>query len=106
MFKKKTIFPIFLIFLITSCTDTWSNVKRGLLGTKGKSTDEFLIQKKDPLILPPDFDSLPTPADREEAAEEMSSFEKTLTKASEVEISSSPAGSSTEDSILKQIRKK
>ena len=55
MFKKKTIFLMLLIFLVTSCADSWSNVKRGLTGAKQKPTDEFLVQKKDPLILPPDF---------------------------------------------------
>ena len=95
-----------LIFLVTSCADSWSNVKRGLPGAKQKSTDEFLVQKKDPLILPPDFESLPSPSDREEAIEEMSIFEKTLKQASETEITTSSAGSSAEDSILKQIRKK
>ena len=95
-----------LIFLVTSCADTWGNVKRGLTGAKQKSTDEFLVQKKDPLILPPDFESLPSPSDREEAIEEMSSFEKTLKQTSETEITTSSTGSSTEDSILKQIRKK
>ena len=50
MFKKKTIFLMLLIFLVTSCADSWSNVKRGLTGAKQKSTDEFLVQKKDPLI--------------------------------------------------------
>ena len=95
-----------LIFLVTSCSDTWSNVKRGLTGAKQNSTDEFLVKKKDPLILPPDFESLPSPSDREEAIEEMSSFEKTLKQESETEITTSSAGSSAEDSILKQIRKK
>ena len=95
-----------LIFLVTSCAGTWGNVKRGLTGAKQKSIDEFLVQKKDPLILPPDFDSLPSPSDREAAVEEMSSFEKTLRKTSETEITSSTAGSSAENSILKQIRKK
>ena len=95
-----------LIFLVTSCADTWGNVKRGLTGGKQNSTDEFLVQKKDPLILPPDFESLPSPSDREEAIEEMSSFEKTLKQTSETEITASSTGSSTEDSILKQIRKK
>ena len=94
-----------LIFLVTSCGG-WESVKRGLTGTKRQSTDEFLVQKKDPLILPPDYDSLPSPSDREEAVEEMSSFEKTLKQASETEITSSSSGSSAEDSILKQIRKK
>ena len=95
-----------LIFLVTSCADSWSNVKRGLTGEKKKTTDEFLVQKKDPLILPPDFDSLPSPSDREEAIEEVSSFEKTLKQASETEITSSSDGNSAEDSILNQIRKK
>jgi hypothetical protein len=106
MFKKKTIFLMMLIFLVTSCADSWSNVKRGLTGAKQKSTDEFLVQKKDPLILPPDFDSLPSPSDRDEAIEEMSSFEKTFKQESETEITDSSAESSAEDSILKQIRKK
>ena len=106
MFKKKTIFLMLLIFLVTSCADTWGNVKRGLTGAKQKSTDEFLVQKKDPLILPPDFDSLPSPSDRDEAIEEMSSFEKTFKQESETEITASSSGSSAEDSILKQIRKK
>ena len=106
MIKKKTIFPMLLIFLVTSCADTWGNVKRGLTGAKKQSTDEFLVQKKDPLILPPDFESLPSPSDREEAIEEMSIFEKTLKQASETEITSSSVGGSVEDSILRQIRKK
>ena len=95
-----------LIFIVTSCADTWGNVKRGLTGAKQKSTDEFLVQKKDPLILPPDFESLPSPSDREEAIEEMSSFEKTLKQTSETEITAPSSESSAEDSILKQIRKK
>ena len=95
-----------LIFLVTSCADSWSNVKRGLTGAKQNTTDEFLVQKKDPLILPPDFDTLPSPSDREEAIEEISSFEKTLKKASETEVTSTSAGSSAENSILEQIRKK
>ena len=95
-----------LIFLVTSCADSWRNVKRGLTGAKQKSTDEFLVQKKDPLILPPDFDSLPSPSDKEEAMEEMSSFEKTFKQESETEITASSTESSAEDSILKQIRKK
>ena len=106
MFKKKTIFLMLLIFLVTSCADTWGNVKRGLTGAKQKTIDEFLVEKKDPLILPPDFDSLPSPSDEEEAIEEISSFEKTLKQAVETEVTSSSAEGSVEDSILKQIRKK
>ena len=106
MFKKKIIFIVALAFLVTSCGDTLGSVKRGLTGEKVKSTDEFLVKKKDPLILPPDFDSLPSPSEKEAAVEEMSSFEKTLKQASDTDIISSSTGSSAEDSILKEIRKK
>ena len=106
MFKKNTILLTLLIFLVTSCAGTWGNVKRGLTGSKQTSTDEFLVKKKDPLILPPDFDSLPSPSERDEALEEISSFEKTLKQAVETEVTSPSAGGSVEDSILKQIRKK
>ena len=106
MFKKNIILLTLLIFLVTSCADTWGNVKRGLTGAKQKTTDEFLVKKKDPLILPPDFESLPSPSDEEEAIAEMSSFEKTIKQVSETEIVTSSEGSSAEDSILKQIKKK
>ena len=105
MSKNKIIFLIVIMFLTTSCAgDGWGSVKRGLTGGKAKSTDEFLVQKKDPLILPPDFESLPTPSERQVAIEEISSFEKTLTKTSSTESTSSTA-SSTEESILQKIRK-
>ena len=104
MLKKTTYILLALIFL-ASCGSTFDSVKRGLTGAKKDTADEFLVKKKDPLILPPDFDSLPSPSDREDAVEEMSSFQKTLKKSSTTEITSS-SGSSAEDSILKQIKKK
>ena len=88
--------------MLTSCGGGWDSVKRGLTGEKKLSTDEFLVKKKDPLILPPDFESLPTPSDRREAIEEVSSFEKTLTKSVE---NASESKASAEQSILKKIPK-
>ena len=105
MLKKKTIFFLTLTFLVTSCADSWDSVKRGLTGQKQKSTDEFLVEKKNPLILPPDYESLPTPGEQRAAKERISSFEKTLAKISSAEGVSSSA-SSVEESILQQIKKK
>ena len=104
MLKSKVIFLLPIIFLITSCADTFDSVKRGLTGQKGSSTDEFLIEKKDPLILPPDFETLPSPDDRRIAEQEISSFEKKLKNTSLSEDVSS-SSSSVEESILKKIRK-
>ena len=94
-----------LIFFATSCADTFSSVKRGLTGAKTDSGDEFMVRKKDPLILPPDFENLPTPGEQRAAKERISSFEKTLIKISSAEGVSSSA-STVEESILQQIRKK
>ena len=54
MLKSRTIFIIVVSFFITSCAgDGWDSVKRGITGAKKTSVDEFLVQKKDPLVLPP-----------------------------------------------------
>ena len=91
-----------MICFVTSC-QTLGDVKRGLTGEKMTSTDEFLIKKKDPLIMPPDYENLPTPDERIAAKEEISDFEKSL----EISIEdNSSTSSSAESSILKQIQSK
>ena len=101
MFKKIT-YIIILTFFVTSCADTASSIKRGLTGAKKTSGDEFLIKKKDPLILPPDYENLPIP-NEETVTEEISTFEKNLGTLIE---DNSSRSSSVEDSILKKIRSK
>ena len=100
---KKIIYILILIFFVSSCADTFDSVKRGLTGQKSQSTDEFLVKKKDPLILPQDFENLPTPDEKTAAAEEISIFENTLETSIEDDSSTS---SSVEDSILKKIQSK
>ena len=99
---KKIIYILSLLLFVTSC-GTFDSVKRGLTGQKRDSSDEFLIKKKDPLILPPDFEDLPLPDEIISEAEEISNFEKTLGTSME-ETSSSPG--SVEESILKKIQKR
>ena len=101
MFKKIT-YIIILTFFVTSCGDTVGSIKRGLTGAKKTSGDEFLIMKKDPLILPPDYENLPIP-NEETVTEEISTFEKNLGTLIE---DNSSRSSSVEDSILKKIRSK
>ena len=101
MYKKiiYLLLVVSIIFFVTSC----ESVKRGLTGEKRASTDEFFIKKKDPLILPPDYENLPIPDERIVAMEEISSFEKSLETSIEEDSSTS---SSIEDSILKKIQSK
>ena len=55
-FKKFILF--FILSFVLGCSQ---NIKDGLSGKKQNNSDEFLIKKKKPLILPPDYDSLPEP---------------------------------------------
>ena len=100
---KKIVYVIILGFFVTSCADTFSSVKRGLTGAKKDSADEFLVKKKDPLILATDYENLPTPDEKSAAAEEISNFEKSFETTLEEDSSTS---SSVESSILKKIRTK
>ena len=92
-----------LTFFITSCGDTLGSVKRGITGAKSDTADEFLVEKKDPLILPPDFENLPAPEERTFAEEEFSVFERSLETSIEDNTSTS---NSIEDSVIKKIQSK
>ena len=61
-FKKIIIF-LFLMFFLFSC----SGAKDALQGKKrSDQSDEFLVEKKNPLTVPPDMNELPVPLDQEE----------------------------------------
>ena len=97
---KKNFLIILTSLVLLSCSGL-QDAAKVLRNEKIKSTDEFLVKKKDPLILPPDYDRLPTPGDRRAAKQEISIFEDTLDQTDE-EINNS---SSIEESILKKIKK-
>ena len=48
-----------MIILFSAC----STIKDGFESQRKNSTDEFLVEKKAPLIMPPDFGKLPMPSD-------------------------------------------
>ena len=65
-FKKVIISIISLVFLY-SCGLEGLKVKK-----RSENSDEFLVQKKNPLTAPPDMDELPVPSDEEKRSEEIS----------------------------------
>ena len=44
-------------------TASCQSLKNAVSGVKQENSDEFLVQKKNPLVLPPDFTDLPVPFD-------------------------------------------
>ena len=61
------IYNIFLILVVSSFLFSCGGFK---LKKKATSGEEFLIEKKDPLILPPDFSKLPKPNEQPESVDE------------------------------------
>ena len=53
--KKLIVFSS--LFLLLSC----GVIKEGFENPKKKSSDEFLVEKKSPLVMPPEFNELPEP---------------------------------------------
>ena len=54
---RDTILVIFFICFVSGC----SSIKDTLSGVKKQNSDEFLVKKKDPLVIPPNFNDLPKP---------------------------------------------
>ena len=61
--KFKNLIIIIALIFVYSCT----GAKEALQGKKrSEQSDEFLVEKKNPLELPPDFDDLPVPLEQGE----------------------------------------
>ena len=105
----KNFFLLAVVLLLYSC----QSVKDALTGKKYESSDEFLVIKKNPLVLPPDFQSLPEPIDsvemsREETIEaEIDDILSSIKIEEELddEFEGTSNNSSTEDFVLEQIKK-
>ena len=54
---KKAFLIILMTFLFLGC----QSVKENLTFKKKQGVDEFLIEKKNPLVVPPEFSKLPKP---------------------------------------------
>ncbi|MFL2884827.1 MAG: DUF3035 domain-containing protein [Candidatus Pelagibacter sp.] len=99
---NKTLLIIITILLLNSC----SGFK---LKKKSSSGEEFLIEKKDPLILPPDYSELPKPNEQNDQSIEGDDQTKLETifndDSSKNDIDDKESESELKDSVLKKIQK-
>ena len=102
--KNKLIYLTFLLFFLNAC----QTLQDGLAGNKNKNSDEFLIEKKNPLEIPPDFGSLPEPAKKSSIVEQTEKINENIEELIKKESSQNETKSldqSAEDFVLKQIKK-
>ena len=95
---------LLLILLITSACSGLSDARKVLKNEKIYSTDEFLVKKREPLILPPNYDEIPEPGSSIQKNTEEEDIKKIL-KAPKTEDGKRNKSSTIEDSILNRIRK-
>ena len=102
IFKKLILLSF--IFLVTSC----GTLKEGFKNQKKNNNDEFLVEKKSPLIMPPDYNELPIPNVETSGAENEKNLIKSLVINEENIVDKSNVKNSEskaiEESLLEKIK--
>ena len=101
---NKILFYCILISLLHSCSGT-SDAAKVLKNEKITNTDEFLVKKRDPLILPPDYNTLPSPNSIKESKKDNDNKINKILKLPDQSSATSTGPSSVEESIINNIRK-
>ena len=104
--KKFNLFVLLNIILFLSSCGT---IKEGFSSQKKDNSDEFLVEKKSPLIMPPDYNELPIPREKNlEKKSEESQIENLISKSEkDGELADKPddKNKSFEDLLLEKIKK-
>ena len=95
MNNKKIIYLFLVLILMSGCGGGFQDFKKAVTGEKIQTTDEFLIKKKDPLILP----------GNEQSETKSSSSLKSILD-TEQKTRDSKNISDLENQVLREIRKK
>ena len=105
MMKNKIKLLLLLLILLTSC----QALKDGLTGKKRDNSDEFLVEKKNPLEMPPNFNQLPVPKKDKENINQSEKIDEEIEdlfkNSNEIESSddSIDTNQSAEEFVLKKI---
>ena len=102
IFKKLILLSF--IYILTSC----GTLKEGFSNQKKNNNDEFLVEKKSPLIMPPDYNELPVPnTESNQVLNEENSIKNLVTNEEKTTITSNGKSSESmglEESLLEKIK--
>ena len=101
---KNIVFPIIVFTVLVSCSNL-QEAGKFLRNEKTKTTDEFLVKKKEPLIMPPDLDKVPEPESLKNKKENEEEKIKKILKVPETSVKKNNSNSSTEELIIDKINK-
>jgi hypothetical protein len=100
-FNLLFIFGIALIIL-SGC----NTVNKAFQNPKKNSSDEFLVEKKSPLVMPPEFNELPIPNQNEDTNQKQENNIKSLISENNGNNNQEESNSDLEGSILSKIKNK
>ena len=102
-------FEVFIIIIYMLFFSSCSSIKEGFTNQKKNSNDEFLVEKKSPIVMPPDYGKLPIPeeAKNQDAIEDKSIKSLIVIKetSSSKSDSQNESTNNVEKSLLEKIKK-
>jgi PBP1b-binding outer membrane lipoprotein LpoB len=98
-------FKFYILIAIALLFSSCSSLKEGFTNQKKNNSDEFLVEKKSPLVMPPDYNELPIPSE-ENINKESNEIKSLISKSKngEIEENFDEKSSSFEGSILEKIK--
>ena len=99
---RKSILLLILVNVLYSCAGL-KEAGKILRNEKINTTDEFLIQKKEPLTVPPNMDKMPEPGGVTEKKDTSNKIKKILQSSEANKVKNK--NNSLEKSILNEIKK-
>ena len=101
--RRFSLYYLFIFALLASC----SSIKESV-GSKKNNSDEFLVEKKSPLLMPPDYNELPVPNSEDVKNEgENNQVKKLITKSNNTDSNfnkSNNSKSSFEELLIEKIK--
>ena len=90
------------LIILSGC----NTVKKGFKNPKKNSSDEFLVEKKSPLVMPPEFNELPIPNQSQDIKQKKENNIKILISDNNGNTDQEASNSDLKGSILSKIKNK
>jgi len=102
------ILKFFLILTLYILVSSCGTVKEAFTNQKKNSSDEFLVEKKSPLVMPPDYNDLPVPNTQNNVDENSNNIESLITNNEKGDAkynNSDGKDQNLDETLLKKIKK-
>ena len=99
---KLIIFLNFILFF-SSC----GSIKEGFSNQKRNNSDEFLVEKKSPLITPPDYNDLPVPSSNDKPLNDNNAIKSLISNENDKDIKNNnlkELNKNFEESLIEKIK--